>query len=175
MGTQLTMGSVLLTEELGTIQPLVDREIVVGRWFHIESYLHATDGDDGEFDAWQDGELTFHATGKMMETSWAEWMTGGIADGLETSRLPSTSASIRSITRRSTASSVPLSGSTPLASRSSTMCSSRTSLPCRDSNRSGRVDPPLCQCAPRLWSRAPESDDERAPPCGMRLAQCRPC
>ncbi|HEY5377533.1 MAG TPA: hypothetical protein VIK01_27830 [Polyangiaceae bacterium] len=80
-----TMGSVLLTEELGTIQPLVDREIVVGRWFHIESYLHATDGDDGEFDAWQDGELTFHATGKMMETSWAEWMTGGIADGLETS------------------------------------------------------------------------------------------
>jgi hypothetical protein len=80
-----SMGTVLLSEELGTILPLVDREIEVGRWFHIETYLRATDGPDGEFDAWQDGELTFHATGKMMETSWAEWMTGGVADGLTSS------------------------------------------------------------------------------------------
>jgi hypothetical protein len=78
-----TMGSELLTEELGTIPPLVEREIPVGRWFHIETYLRATDGTDGEFKAWQDGELTFHATGKMMETSWAEWMTGGVVDSLE--------------------------------------------------------------------------------------------
>lgn len=80
-----SMGSVLLSEELGTIQPLVDREIPVGRWFHIETYLRVSDDTDGEFSAWQDGELTFHATGKMMETTWTEWMTGGVADGLETS------------------------------------------------------------------------------------------
>lgn len=78
-----SMGSELLTEELGTVPPLVEREIPVGRWFHIETYLRATDGADGEFKAWQDGELTFHATGKMMETSWAEWMTGGVVDSLE--------------------------------------------------------------------------------------------
>jgi hypothetical protein len=79
-----SMGSVLLTEELGTIAPLVDREIPIGRWFHIETYLRATDGSDGEFKAWQDGELTFQASGKMMETSWAEWMIGGVCDGLTT-------------------------------------------------------------------------------------------
>jgi hypothetical protein len=78
-----SMGSELLTEELGTIPPLVEREIPVGKWFHIETYLRATDGADGEFSAWQDGELTFHATGKMMETSWAEWMTGGVVDSLD--------------------------------------------------------------------------------------------
>jgi hypothetical protein len=79
-----TMGSALLTEELGTIEPLVDREIPVGRWFHIETYLYATDSNDGEFKVWQDGELTFQATGRMMETTWAEWMTGGVVDGLQT-------------------------------------------------------------------------------------------
>jgi hypothetical protein len=79
-----SMGSVLLTEELGTIAPLVNREIPISRWFHIETYLRATDGPDGEFKAWQDGELTFQANGKMMETTWAEWMTGGVVDGLTT-------------------------------------------------------------------------------------------
>jgi hypothetical protein len=79
-----SMGSELLTEELGTIAPIVEREIPVGRWFHIETYLRATEGPDGEFAAWQDGEQTFHATGKMMETTWAEWMTGAVADGLAT-------------------------------------------------------------------------------------------
>ena len=70
--------------DLGFLIPaLVEREIPVGKWFHIETYLRATDGTDGEFSAWQDGELTFHATGKMMETSWAEWMTGGVVDSLE--------------------------------------------------------------------------------------------
>jgi hypothetical protein len=77
-----SLGTVLVGEEFGTILPLVDRKIEVGRWFHIETYLRATDGPDGEFDAWQDGELTFHVTGRMMETTWAEWMTGGVADGL---------------------------------------------------------------------------------------------
>jgi hypothetical protein len=79
-----SMGCELLTEELGKIAPLVDREIPVGRWFHIETYLRATDGSDGEFNAWQDGEQIFHATGKMMETAWAEWMIGGVIDGLAT-------------------------------------------------------------------------------------------
>jgi hypothetical protein len=79
-----SMGSVLITEELGTIQPLIDREIPVATWFHIETYLYATDGADGEFKAWQDGQLTFQAKGKMMETTWAEWMTGGVVDGLTT-------------------------------------------------------------------------------------------
>jgi len=79
-----SMGSVLLTEELGTIQSLVDREIPIARWFHIETYLRATDGSDGEFKAWQDGELTFQATGKMTETTWVEWMIGGVVDGLTT-------------------------------------------------------------------------------------------
>ncbi|HWZ87645.1 MAG TPA: hypothetical protein VNW92_02310 [Polyangiaceae bacterium] len=79
-----TMGTILETTELGTIQPLVDREIPIGRWFHVETYLRATDGSDGEFEAWQDGELTYRATGKMMETTWAEWMTGGVVDGLTT-------------------------------------------------------------------------------------------
>lgn len=80
-----SMGSELITEEHGTLQPSVDREIPIGRWFHVETYLHATDGTDGVFDAWQDGELLFHVTGKMMETTWAEWMIGGVVDGLQTS------------------------------------------------------------------------------------------
>jgi len=79
-----TMGTTLQTVELGTIQPLVDREIPVARWFHVETYLRATDGSDGEFKAWQDGELTYQVTGKMMETTWAEWMTGCVADALTT-------------------------------------------------------------------------------------------
>jgi hypothetical protein len=77
-----TMGSTLETEELGTIAPLVEREIPVARWFHVETYLRATDGTDGEFKVWQDGELTYQVAGKMMETTWAEWMTGGVVDGL---------------------------------------------------------------------------------------------
>lgn len=79
-----SMGYELLTEELGTIEPLVEREIPIGRWFHVETYLRATEGSDGEFAVWQDGEKTFEATGKMMETTWAEWMTGAVADGLVT-------------------------------------------------------------------------------------------
>jgi hypothetical protein len=79
-----SMGSELLTEELGEIAPVVEREIPVGRWFHIETYLRATDGPDGEFAVWQDGEKTYEATGKMMETTWAEWMTGAVVDGLAT-------------------------------------------------------------------------------------------
>jgi hypothetical protein len=79
-----SMGCELLTEELGKIAPLVEREIPVGRWFHIETYLRATAGSDGELNVWQDGEQTFHATGKMMETGWAEWMIGGVIDGLAT-------------------------------------------------------------------------------------------
>jgi hypothetical protein len=80
-----SMGTVLLSAELGTIQPLVDLEVPIARWFHVETYLRATDGADGEFKAWQDGQLYFQANGKMMETSWAEWMTGGVVDGLSTS------------------------------------------------------------------------------------------
>lgn len=79
-----TMGCELLTEELGKIAPLVELEIPVGRWFHIETYLRVTDGSDGELDVWQDGEQTFHATGKLTETTWLEWMTGGVVDGLTT-------------------------------------------------------------------------------------------
>jgi len=79
-----SMGCELLTEELGEVVPLVEREIPVGRWFHIETYLRATNGPDGELAVWQDGEKTFEATGKLMETSWAEWMTGAVADGLAT-------------------------------------------------------------------------------------------
>lgn len=76
------MGVELLTEELGTVPPTVDREIEVGTWFHIETYLRATEGADGEFKAWKDGELIFTATGKMTDTTWIEWMTGCVADGL---------------------------------------------------------------------------------------------
>jgi hypothetical protein len=79
-----SMGSELVTEELGTIAPIVAREIPVGRWFHVETYLLATDGPDGALAVWQDGEKTYEATGKMMETSWAEWMTGAVVDGLVT-------------------------------------------------------------------------------------------
>lgn len=79
-----SMGCELLTEELGKIAPLIEREIPVGRWFHIETYLRATAGSDGEFNVWQDGEQIFHAAGKMMETTWAEWMIGGVIDGLGT-------------------------------------------------------------------------------------------
>ena len=79
-----SMGCVLLTQELGTIEPLVSREIPVARWFHIETYLRATDGSDGELKVWQDGEQIFQVSGKMMETTWAEWMTGGVVDGLTT-------------------------------------------------------------------------------------------
>jgi len=78
------LGYELETEELGKIAPLVERDIPIGRWFHIETYLRATEGADGELSVWQDGEQTFHVTGKMMETSWAEWMTGGVIDGLGT-------------------------------------------------------------------------------------------
>lgn len=79
-----TMGTTLQTAELGTIPPLVELEIPIARWFQIETYLRATDGSDGELEVWQDGELTYQATGKMMETTWAEWMTGGVVDGLTT-------------------------------------------------------------------------------------------
>jgi hypothetical protein len=79
-----SMGCELLTEELGTIAPIVEREIPVGRWFHVETYLRATDGPDGELAVWQDGEKIFEATGKMTETPWIEWMTGGVVDGLAT-------------------------------------------------------------------------------------------
>jgi hypothetical protein len=83
--TDGSMGCTLLTEELGEIAPLVEREIPVRRWFHIETYLDASDGADGQFKAWQDGELTFQATGKMTQTTWMEWMTGAVIDGLTTS------------------------------------------------------------------------------------------
>ncbi len=76
-----TMGSVLLSEQLGTVQPLVDREIPVGRWFHIEAFLHTATDDSGEFSAWQDGELTFHAKGRTTETTYTEWMIGIVSDG----------------------------------------------------------------------------------------------
>jgi hypothetical protein len=33
---------------------------------------------------WQDGELTFHATGQTSETTYTEWMVGAVADGLTT-------------------------------------------------------------------------------------------
>jgi hypothetical protein len=79
-----TMSTTLETAELGTIAPLVEREIPIGRWFQIETYLRATDGSDGELKLWQDGELSYQVTGKMMETTWAEWMTGGVVDGLTT-------------------------------------------------------------------------------------------
>ena len=76
-----TMGSVLLSEQLGTMQPLVDREIPVGRWFHIEAFLHTATDDAGEFSAWQDGELTFHARGRTMPTTYTEWMIGIVSEG----------------------------------------------------------------------------------------------
>jgi hypothetical protein len=79
-----SMGSVLSSPDLGTVQPLVDRDIPIGRWFHIETFLRtATDGA-GEVSVWQDGELTFQAFGKTSETTYSEWMVGAVVDGLTT-------------------------------------------------------------------------------------------
>jgi hypothetical protein len=80
-----TMGSVLLSPDLGTVQPLVDREIPVGRWFHIEMFHRTATDDSGEVMVWQDGELTFRATGRTSETTYSEWMVGAVVDGLTTS------------------------------------------------------------------------------------------
>jgi hypothetical protein len=79
-----TMGSVLLSPELGTVAPLTDREIPVGRWFHIEAFLRTATDDSGEIRVWQDGDLTFQATGRTSETTYTEWMVGGVVDGLTT-------------------------------------------------------------------------------------------
>jgi hypothetical protein len=79
-----TMGSVLESPEWGSVQPLVDREIPVGRWFHIEAFLRTAADPSGEVMVWQDGELTFHATGQTSETTYTEWMVGAVADGLTT-------------------------------------------------------------------------------------------
>ena len=76
-----TMGSVLLSEQLGTVQPMIDREIPVGRWFHIEAFLRTATDDAGEVSVWQDGELTFHARGRTMPTTYTEWMTGIVSEG----------------------------------------------------------------------------------------------
>jgi hypothetical protein len=79
-----TMGSELLSPDLGTVTPLVDREIPVGRWFHVEAFLRTATDDSGEIAVWQDGELTFRATGRTSETTHSEWMVGAVADGLTT-------------------------------------------------------------------------------------------
>ena len=79
-----TMGSELLGPDLGKVAPLVDREIPVGRWFHIEAFLRTATDDSGEIAVWQDGELTFRATGRTSETTHSEWMVGAVADGLTT-------------------------------------------------------------------------------------------
>jgi Polysaccharide lyase len=79
-----TMGTSLESPDLGTVAPLVDREAPVGRWFHIETFLRTATDASGEVTVWQDGELTFHATGKTSETTYTEWMVGAVADGLTT-------------------------------------------------------------------------------------------
>jgi hypothetical protein len=79
-----TMGSVLVSPDLGTVQPLVDRDIPIGRWFHVETFLRTGTDASGEVSVWQDGELTFHATGKTSDTAYSEWMVGGVVDGLVT-------------------------------------------------------------------------------------------
>ena len=79
-----TMGSVLQSPEWGDVQPLVDREIPVGRWFHIEVFLRTATDASGQVMVWQDGELTFQASGQTSQTTYTEWMVGGVVDSLTT-------------------------------------------------------------------------------------------
>jgi hypothetical protein len=79
-----TMGSLLESPEWGDVQPLVDREIPVGRWFQIEVFLRTATDASGQVMVWQDGELTFQASGQTSQTTYTEWMVGGVVDGLTT-------------------------------------------------------------------------------------------
>jgi hypothetical protein len=78
-----TMGSVLMSPDLGTVQPLVDRDVPIARWFHVEIFLRTGTDASGEVMVWQDGELTFHANGKNSETAYSEWMVGAVVDALD--------------------------------------------------------------------------------------------
>jgi hypothetical protein len=72
------------TELDESVLPVVDLPVPVGQWFHIEVFHRTGTDDSGHLTVWQDGELTFDVNGTNSQTNWAEWMTGGVVDGLTT-------------------------------------------------------------------------------------------
>lgn len=80
-----SVGTRLSSPDLGdSVPPVLKLPVPVGRWFHIEVFHRTGTDETGEVDVWQDGELTFHVTGKNSETDYAEWMIGGVVDALTT-------------------------------------------------------------------------------------------
>jgi len=67
-----------------SLPPLLDLPVPVGQWFHIEVFHRTGTDDSGHFMVWQDGQLTFDVAGRNAQTTWAEWMLGGVVDALTT-------------------------------------------------------------------------------------------
>ncbi len=80
-----SVGTRVSSPDLGeSVPPVLDLPVPIARWFQIEVFHRTGTDDTGEVDVWQDGELTFHVTGRNSETTFAEWMVGGVVDSLTT-------------------------------------------------------------------------------------------
>jgi len=65
-----------------TIDALTAHEIAVGRWFHVEAYLRASDSDDGELRLWLDEMLVLNYDGPTSPSNYVTWTVGGATEGL---------------------------------------------------------------------------------------------
>lgn len=87
-GTRVLRRSLALpvdsTELDESVAPELELPVPIARWFHIEVFHRTGSDDSGQLSVWQDGVLTFDIAGPNSLTDHAEWMVGGVVDGLNT-------------------------------------------------------------------------------------------